>query len=77
MNSQLTVLSDEQVTQVSGGHGSLTWLIVMEIPHAIMGIIELINYIGERYTNGCDNIDEHDYVGKGMCAITKPVRGLF
>ncbi len=73
MNSQLTVLSDEQVAQVSGGHavpgmgvfGMI--LLILEIPHAIVGIIEFTNYVGERWENGCQNIEEGDHFTSFFC----------
>ena len=74
MNTQFSVLSNEQVQQVSGGHAAAaglgilgTVLLILEIPHAIVGIIELTNYIGGRWENGCQNIPEDDYFTRYIC----------
>lgn len=70
----MTVLNDEQIAQVNGGHpvaaglGILgTVILILEIPHMFMGIVEFTNYVGERWNNGCQNIDENDYFTKFFC----------
>jgi bacteriocin-like protein len=61
MNTQMTVISQEELKQISGGHATeLGIMFVLSIPHVIMGLIEFTNYVGDKYANGWLT-DENDY----------------
>ncbi len=77
MNSQVRVLSDQEIHAVNGGHGAGYAMLVLGIPHIVMGIIEFINYFGDRIYHGCDNIEDNDYVGHGMCNTYQYFKGFF
>lgn len=84
MNSVRTLNSDE-IQQISGGHPSAaasmgmlgTVVLIMEIPHLIVGLREFVNYVGELWVEGCDHIEEDDYFSRGICAPYKAIKGLF
>jgi hypothetical protein len=81
MKPQLTEIPAHQLHRVSGGHvpivEGLSLLFILEIPHIIMGMRELVNYIGERWNNGADNIDDEDYFTQGLYAPYHYIKGLF
>ncbi|MBN9286941.1 MAG: hypothetical protein BGO43_04695 [Gammaproteobacteria bacterium 39-13] len=64
MSSELTVIPEDQLSQISGGHSGIGLLLLLELPHIIMGLREFVNYVGERWHDGCQNIEEHDYFTK-------------
>ncbi len=70
----MTVISQEELKQISGGHATeLGIMFVLGVPHVIMGLIEMTNYLGEKYTNGW-LADENDYFAHGVYNIvTAPV----
>ncbi len=77
MNSQVRMLNNEEIQSISGGHGgSGMIMLLLGIPHIIIGIIEFTNYFGERIAKGCDDIEGNDYFAKGMCNAYKSVTGL-
>lgn len=74
MSAQLTILSDEQISQVSGGHVTeLGVMFFLSIPHIIMGLVEFTNYVGEKCNEGW-LADPSDYFAQGVYAVvTSPV----
>jgi hypothetical protein len=74
MKTQMTVISAEQLKQISGGHSTeLGVMFILGIPHIIMGLVELTNYVGDKYTNGW-LADENDYFAIGVYnVISAPV----
>lgn len=67
MNKALTVLSAEQVQDVSGGHSTLSILggiiTVLELPHIFMGLKEFTNYAIDMYQSG-GQYEEGDHFSK-------------
>lgn len=43
-------------------------IMLIEIPHVLMGLREFINYSVDFYEYGCDNIDSRDHVGQALCS---------
>lgn len=67
----MQLLDSQQVAQVSGGHdSSSTIMFILGIPHIVMGLIEMYNYVREWGANGCE-IDEHDdnFFKQDICSL--------
>jgi len=70
MHSQLHVLSENQLTQVSGGHSGLKLPLCIAIPLLVVELIhvrEFYNYVADRAIDGCSNIEEGDHFTKLFC----------
>jgi hypothetical protein len=65
MQSTLREIPQDQLHAISGGHAALgvfsTVMLVLEIPHMIVGIREFTNYVADRWVNGGQNIEDGDY----------------
>ncbi|MCS5708526.1 hypothetical protein CC99x_006345 [Candidatus Berkiella cookevillensis] len=66
MNTALKVLNQTEIEQVQGGN---LFFYLLELPHIIMGLREFVNYAIGRGINGCENIDESDYITQGFCSL--------
>lgn len=67
----MQILGSNQLKQVSAGHGSSsTIMFILGLPHVVMGLIEMYNYVREWSANGCD-FDENDtnYFKQDICSI--------
>ena len=58
MNNQLSLIPNDQLNAVSGGHLGAV-ILILELPHIFMGIREFTNYMGDRI--GGNQIEEDDY----------------
>jgi len=68
----LTKLSFEQCEQVSAGHGDGIIMLILGLPHVLMGLYEFTNFIAGRAIHGCSNIDDGDYVTEWTCHYISP-----
>ena len=82
MKSEVRVLSQMEIQQISGGHPSAALgafgiaILIAEIPHMIVGFREFVNYVGQLWVHGCDNVEEDDYFSRGICAPYTGIKGL-
>lgn len=66
MKTTLKVLNQAEIEQVQGGN---LFFYLLELPHIVMGLREFVNYAVGRVINGCENIDETDYITQGFCNL--------
>jgi len=41
---------------------------IAHVAHSVIGVIELTNYSVDWAINGCSDIDERDWIRRGVCA---------
>lgn len=79
MSSNLTVIPEHQLSLISGGHAAAGTvglvILALELPHIFMGFREFVNYVGERWNDGCQNIEENDYFTHFLCGTYSFVTG--
>ncbi len=63
-------LSNTQIQEVTGGHGTGLFMTVVGLPHVIMGLIEFYNYFYDWASTGCSTCDDRDHFKKTVCGIT-------
>ena len=66
MRSKLKVIPESELSLVSGGHvAELTAfgiaMLMLEGPHLFMGFREFVNYWGDIWEHGCQNVEEDDH----------------
>jgi hypothetical protein len=55
-------------TGIAGSMIAAAWILI-ELPHAIHGIIEMYNYSVDWHRTGCTDIDEEDHFKHDVCAL--------
>ncbi|MFO1258938.1 MAG: hypothetical protein U1E78_11090 [Gammaproteobacteria bacterium] len=70
----MRTLMNNEIKVINGGHGHeiTTFGIIMlliELPHALHGMIELFNYSWEWKLKGCAEIEEGDHFKEKICYL--------
>jgi hypothetical protein len=75
MNSELQVLSENELHQVSAAHGTGFWGKIAAL-HVAVGVVEFYNIAARFAIKGCTDIEEGDYFSSHICFAKDKISDL-